>query len=178
MTDFDFTSFRQLDDVESKNVDALLKKLHFPAHLRWRIIRRTSRDNARTPMQWDASENAGFTTGRPWLGVNGNYRRINAAAQKDDPFSVRSYYKSMIELRSLSETLRCGKFKLLAATHSVLVYERSYEGRHAVVLLNFSGRPRRCGWSGQVVIASSGRDVYDGTLQPFEGVILNEGVRS
>lgn len=177
MTNFDFTSMEQLDDVESHNVWAMMGRLHFPKALRWKLMRLTSRDNARTPMQWDASDNAGFTSGTPWLGINGNYRRINVAAQEKDPFSVRSYYKSMIELRSVSETLRYGKFKLLHATRHVVVYERSFEGKHATVLLNFSGRRRRCPWAGQVVIASSGREIYDGILQPFEGVILNEGTR-
>ena len=58
-----------------------------------------SRDNARTPMQWDDSENAGFTTGTPWLKVNPNYREINAAAQTDDPDSVFSFYRRLIALR-------------------------------------------------------------------------------
>ena len=64
------------------------------------MMKTKSRDNARTPMQWDDSENAGFTTGTPWLGVNANYTRINMAAQMNDPDSVRSFYKSMIALRA------------------------------------------------------------------------------
>ncbi len=177
MTNFDYSSIDQLDDVESKNVDALLREKHLPQWLRWKIIRPTSRDNARTPMQWDASANAGFTTGTPWLAVNRNYRRINVEAQRNDPFSVRSYYKEMIRIRSLSQTLRYGSFKLLEATGRLLVYERKYEGRHALVLLNFSARKVRAGYAGQVVIASSGRENYDGVLLPYEGIILNEGVK-
>lgn len=177
MTNFDYAGMEQLDDIESKNVDALLRAKHLPAPMRWQIIRKTSRDNARTPMQWSAEENAGFTTGRPWLPVNRNYREINVAAQQKDPFSVRSYYKDMICLRSISQTLRYGSFKLLDTKDGVLVFERRYEGRHAVVMLNFTAHSRRVPYAGQVVIASTGREIYEGTLLPYEGMILNEGVR-
>ncbi len=178
MTNFDFTALEQLDDVESKNMDALLRSWHLPKWLRWRMIRKSSRDNARTPMQWDASDNAGFTTGTPWLGVNGNYRKINVESQMNDPFSVRSYYKDMIQVRACSETLRYGTFKLLDSKRGLLVYERKFEGRHAIVLLNFRGRKRAVGYAGQVVISSAGREMFDGVLLPYEGVILNEGVRT
>ena len=76
MTNFDFTGMKQIRDVESHNIYRLAKRLHIPAPLRWRMIKATSRDNARTPMQWDNSPNAGFTDGRPWIDVNGNYRSI------------------------------------------------------------------------------------------------------
>ncbi|MEG2677138.1 MAG: alpha-glucosidase [Oscillospiraceae bacterium] len=177
MTNFDFTGMEQLNDVESKNVDTMMKRLHFPHCLRWYLIKKTSRDNARTPMQWDSSENAGFTVGKPWLGINSNYRNINVEAQKKDPFSIRSYYRDMIRIRSLSETLRYGSFKLLESDRSVLVYTRKFEGRHATVMLNFSGRKKRVKYAGQVVISSAGRDSYDGVLMPYEGIILNEGIK-
>ena len=68
-----------------------------------KVVSKYSRDNARTPMQWTGGENAGFTTGMPWLKVNPNYTSINAAAQQDDPDSVRSFYKQLIALRKNPE---------------------------------------------------------------------------
>ena len=68
-----------------------------------KVVSKYSRDNARTPMQWTDGANAGFTTGKPWLKVNPNYTDINAAAQQDDPDSVRSFYKQLIALRKNPE---------------------------------------------------------------------------
>ena len=88
MTDFDFTSMDQIRDVESLNVYRLATRLHIPKSYRWKMILRSGRDNARTPMQWSAGKNAGFSTGTPWLGINGNHTKINVEAQDKDPNSV------------------------------------------------------------------------------------------
>jgi oligo-1,6-glucosidase len=115
MINFDFKSLDEVNDVESRNLDALMRKLHIPGFLRWKWIRASSRDNARTPVQWSGEEGAGFTGGAPWLGINGNYRRINYEAQKGDPDSVLSFYKQLIRARASSELLRRGDFAPLFA---------------------------------------------------------------
>ena len=103
-----------------------------------------SRDNARTPMQWDASENAGFTTGKPWLMVNPNYVTINAAAQVNDPDSVYNYYKQLIALRRnsrWSDIIVYGNYELLAPEDkSVFAYVRNYEGRKLLVVCNMTAK--------------------------------------
>ncbi|MEG2083712.1 MAG: alpha-amylase family glycosyl hydrolase, partial [Oscillospiraceae bacterium] len=177
MTNADFESMDDIKDAESRGADAILQKAHMPAWLRWKMIKSNTRDNARTPFQWSNDTNAGFTAGTPWLRLNGNYKRINLKQQKKDPFSVRNYYKDMICIRSVSDTLKYGKFKLISARGPLVVYERSHEGRHATVLLNFSRHPRRMRYSGQVVVSSAGREAYDGVLQPYEAVILNGGTK-
>ncbi len=174
MTNFDFPRIEHVEDVESKNVWKLMEKLHMSKGLRWKLIKKTSRDNARTPMQWDSSNNAGFTEGRPWLGVNGNYKKINYQKQDKDQLSVLNYYREMIKLRSLSDTLMYGRFNLIRASGGVMVYERTFGGVRATVLLNFTKRKKRADFSGPVVIATSGREMYDGTLYAFEGVILTK----
>ena len=73
------------------------------------IIAQRSRDNGRTPMQWDASANAGFTTGTPWIGIADNYKAINAAAQMDAPDSIRSFYKTLVALRKKMPVISAGK---------------------------------------------------------------------
>ena len=175
MTDFDFTSMAQVRDVESINIHGLLKKLHIPAALRWRIIRATSRDNARTPMQWSGGPGAGFTTGTPWLGINANHRTIHVAAQKKDPQSLRSWYKTLIALRKSSPTLLWGEFELLEATDTLCAYRRVGEGEVLTVVLGCSDSAQTVHYSGELVLSSYGHTAFSGTLQPWEAVILREG---
>lgn len=102
-------------------------------------LKRISRDNARTPMQWDDSKNAGFTTGTPWLKVNANYPEVNAKAQVNDPDSVFSYYKKLIRLRHENEIIVYGDYELLEAeSEETFIYKRTYENEHLMVLCNFT----------------------------------------
>ena len=102
-------------------------------------LKRISRDNARTPMQWDGSKNAGFTTGTPWLKVNSNYPEVNAKAQVNDPDSVFSYYKKLIRLRHENEIIVYGDYELLEAeSEETFIYKRNYENEHLMVLCNFT----------------------------------------
>ncbi|MDR0555149.1 MAG: alpha-glucosidase [Treponema sp.] len=194
MTNFDFTGFDQLDDVETLNLNALMKKIHIPASLRWKWLRESSRDNARTPMQWSAEPGAGFTAGKPWLGINGNYKRINYAAQKDDPGSVLNYYKKLIALRAGSEPLKYGSFKPRyagsGASDGLIVYERELAGEVYTAALNFSRKPvkRRAGMpaalkdllqgegSGKLVLTNAGEEGggKTGAILPWEALILFE----
>jgi oligo-1,6-glucosidase len=102
-------------------------------------LRHKSRDNARTPMQWDASPNAGFTTGEPWLAVNPNYPEINAAAQVDDPDSVFAHYQRLIAFRHGEPAVVHGDFTLLLPEHEELyVFTRAYGGTDLLVVANLS----------------------------------------
>ena len=102
-------------------------------------LKRISRDNARTPMQWDDSKNAGFTTGTPWLKVNSNYPEVNAKAQVNDTDSVFSYYKKLIRLRHENEIIVYGDYELLEAeSEETFIYKRTYENEHLMVLCNFT----------------------------------------
>ena len=175
MTNFDFASMAQVQDVESHNIYKLAKRLHVPSGYRWKMIKTKSRDNARTPVQWDGSAHGGFTTGTPWLGVNANHTRINMAAQTDDPNSIRSHYRRMIALRANSELLRYGTFALVTAKKHLFIYDRDYNGQSCRVLLNFGKTPRKAPCEGRVIISTYGRTDYDGVLQPWEAVIIGRG---
>jgi oligo-1,6-glucosidase len=126
MTNFDFTGIEEVKDIETHNLNRLMKKFFFPAWLRWRWLRLSSRDNARTPFQWDSGPGAGFSSGAPWLGVNRNYRVLNYAAQRDDPASVLSFYKQMIRFRAGNYVLKYGEFHPLCARGPVIAYERRF----------------------------------------------------
>lgn len=88
VTYFDFSEPSQLNDVASLNASRAMEKAGVSPERRWEWIKRTSRDNARTPVQWADAPNAGFTTGKPWLGVNQNFRKINYSRQDKQPDSI------------------------------------------------------------------------------------------
>ena len=139
MRNFDFETMDEIRDVESLNIYGLLSKAHVPARLKWYMIRNVSRDNARTPMQWDDSAFAGFMEGdgSPWLGINRNYKEINVKAQQEDPASVLHYYKKLIRFRKEQEDLLEGDFEFLAGTARYSLYRRG----SLYVLLNHSDAP-------------------------------------
>lgn len=98
-----------------------------------------SRENGRTPMQWDDSENAGFTSGEPWKRINENYKEINVAVQESDPNSVLNHFRRMAQLRNENKVLVYGKYTLIQEDHpTVYAYTREWEGQNWLVLLNFS----------------------------------------
>ena len=114
-------------DIESLNAyKELTTKENIPAETVMGYIKAVGRDNARTPMQWDASENGGFTSGTPWLQVNKNYKTINAAAQVNDPDSVFAYYKKLIALRHTNEVMVNGVYDVLIPDHpQIYAYTRT-----------------------------------------------------
>jgi oligo-1,6-glucosidase len=103
-------------------------------------LRVLSRDNARTPMQWDDTENAGFTNGTPWIAVTPNHRGINAEAEIADDDSVFHHYRRLIELRHTEPAVAHGDFHMLLADHDqVYAFIRDYGTTELLVLANFSG---------------------------------------
>jgi oligo-1,6-glucosidase len=178
MTNFDFTALSQLNDTSAFSVDALMKRFGFPSWLRWGLLRVSSRDNARTPMQWSAGKGAGFTTGMPWLGINANHTRINVEAQQDDSDSVLNYYKRMIALRAGSDPLKYGDFTPLYATEKVIVYSRKLGDEKYTVALNFSKKPSkiRGAIGGSVVISNTDRTAMTATLSPWEAAVVKDSL--
>ncbi len=172
MTNFDFKDFSALKDVESHNMNKLMRRYGIPAGYRWKTIRESSRDNSRTPVQWTAEKGAGFTTGTPWIGINGNHKTINFAAQKEDPDSIYNYYKQMIRFRNEHASIRYGSFRALPPQGEVIAYERAGDGERFTVVLNMSAKPRRTTFAGDVVISNMGRTSFDGNLRPYEAVVL------
>jgi oligo-1,6-glucosidase len=121
-----------------------------------------SRDNARTPVQWDASPGAGFTTGAPWLAVNPNHTEINAAAQVGKPDSVLEHYRRLIELRHTEPVITDGNFELLLPDHpTVWAFLRSGAAAELLIAANLSGEPVTVAvqlqgdWSGAVAVIAS-----------------------
>lgn len=142
MTNYPFTKIEEYDDIEAKNAwkAQVLTGRVKPEEYLWHL-RRTGRDHARTPMQWDDSSNAGFTSARkPWLAVNPNYKEINARRALADPDSTYGYFRKMIGLRKRTPALIYGDFTDLDPQHpSVFAYTRTLGPDKFMVVLNFSG---------------------------------------
>lgn len=177
MTNFDFPDMEKVRDVESINIWNMGKRLHLPYGLRWRMIKTKSRDNARTPMQWDDSINGGFSTGTPWLSVNGNYPRINVKRQEDDPGSVLSYYRQLIAFRNGSRVLQEGDFTELYRKNGVYAYRRACDGEALTVVISLAEGERKNPASGEVVCSNYGRETAPARLAPYEALVLREVVR-
>ena len=132
------------------------------------------RDNARTPMQWDDTENAGFTTGTPWIKVNENYDKINARSQVDDPDSIFSCYRKLVELRKDYPVFVDGKFTLLLEDdENIFAYSRKNEEKTMIVVCNFFDKEipmplaKECG--DMEVLISNYKDTSDmSVLRPYE----------
>lgn len=140
MTNCPFPDISELRDVESLN---LLRQAAESGRMdwAWRGVRSKGRDNARTPMQWDASPNGGFTGGAPWIMVNPNVQEINVAAALRDPDSVLHYYRALLALRRERDVLRYGDFSLLLHEHpQVFAYARTFEGQQIRIYCNFTDR--------------------------------------
>jgi alpha-glucosidase len=142
-----------------------------------------SRDPARTPMQWDNSENAGFTSGRPWLPIDRNFAEKNASAQQQDQRSMLALHKKLIQLRQCEPSLRVGNYVPVYADHQQIAYIRSLPGEKTfLVVLNLSHRPcffrqRATNYSGTIIVSSApeleGTSVKNTiTLSGDEGVVI------
>lgn len=177
MTNFDFPDMEKVRDVESINIWNMGKRLHLPYGLRWRMIKTKSRDNARTPMQWDDSINGGFSAGTPWLSVNGNYPRINVKRQEDDPGSVLSYYRQLIAFRNGSRVLQEGDFTELYRKNGVYAYRRACDGEALTVVISLAEGERKNPASGEVVCSNYGRETAPARLASYEALVLREVVR-
>ena len=137
-----FDKLEDYRDIESLNAYKELTETCGVSHEEMMgYLKRISRDNARTPMQWDDSANAGFTTGTPWIKVNSNYKTVNAKQQTTDPDSVFSYYKELIRLRHENDIIVYGEYELLEPQNEELfIYTRTWNNEQLMVLCNFTDK--------------------------------------
>ena len=179
MTNTVFNSVDDFRDLESINAyRELVESGLFTKEDMFPKIAHKSRDNARTPMQWDASENAGFTTGTPWIAINPNYKKINVADQLKREDSVFHYYKKLIRLRKENEIIVYGKYEiLLPEDDNIFAYTRSLDGKKLLTVCNFSKTEQKFDFSGyekaKVLISNYERDIRENSiLKPYEAVVL------
>lgn len=180
MTNAGFTRLDQYRDVESLNHFQILRDKGMSETGVYAILQAHSRDNSRTPMQWTAGPNGGFTTGEPWISVNPNTASINAEVQVDDPDSIFAYYQSLIRLRKEYEVFAQGDFTPLTPEHpSVLAYQRQWKNTTLLCINNFYRK--ECIWNSpvslegyQVLLSNydNCRPSQSWTLRPYESALL------
>ncbi|ELY6273719.1 alpha-glucosidase [Cronobacter muytjensii] len=150
MTNTRFASLDDFDDVSAHNKARDLREQGMSEKDIVEFLTRAGRDNSRTPMQWDASPYAGFSTHEPWLKVNPNYEMINVESQQHDPHSVLNFYRQMIHLRKREPALIYGRYEPLLDDHEqIYAYGRTLGEERLVVLCNLSGKAAE--WEAQAL---------------------------
>lgn len=169
--DYEIGDYR---DIETLNMYRERLEQGYQKEAIMRSIHAKGRDNARTPMQWDDGRNAGFTTGTPWIRINGNYKEINVRKELEDPASVFRYYQKLIRLRKECPVFAEGSFQLLLEEdEAIFAYLREAGEQRLLVLCNFFGAERTCPlkemWEGkELLICNYAEQDRSGVLRPYE----------
>lgn len=181
MTNIYFDKLEDYRDIESINYfeEFTESGLMTPEHMMKCLMLR-SRDNARTPMQWDDSKQAGFTEGEPWIKVNPNYKKINAAQQLEDPDSVFHYYQKLIRLRKEKDIIVYGEFEpLYREDEQIFAYTRKQDQEKLLTVCNFSDKNAEVEVpeefkGAECLITNLGRKAFEGKiiLNPYEAFVL------
>lgn len=180
MTNVKFPSLEHYRDIETLNMyrEKVTEGGADHSHI-LNAIYAKGRDNARTPMQWDDSPNAGFSEGTPWLSVNPNYKEINVRQALDDPDSIFHYYRQLIALRKQHPIMVYGDYELLLEDHEfIYAYTRTLENEQWLVLLNFCANEQDTGLgsrlaSAQEIVIGNYKDAPEtpGVLRPYEAIV-------
>ena len=181
MTNVPFKSINDYRDVETLNMyKEMVEEKGVDPDDMLKIFHAKSRDNARTPVQWDSSDQAGFTTGTPWIKVNPNYKEINVALALADPNSVFHYYKKLIQLRKENPIMVYGTYNLILASHEeIYAFTRTLDDDRLLVILNFSENTPEFNLPENITYATSdllisnykvdsSDDIHKITLRPYE----------
>lgn len=184
MTDPKFNHIDEYRDVETHNYYKIMKEKGMSEEAIMEIIKAKSRDNSRTPVQWDNSKNAGFTTGTPWINVADNYKTINAQAALEDENSIFYFYQALIKLRKDYEIITTGDYTLLTPDHDqVFAYLRTSGDEKLLVVNNFYGKETTYSYKEELsneevnVLLSNydepSRNLSELSLRPYESIVFH-----
>lgn len=145
MVNIGLPDIEMYEDVSTQNAYHTMRHFGFKHDTVMKIAKYASRDNARTPVQWSAEKNAGFTTAdKPWFYINDNYTEINVEAAEKDENSILHYYRKLLRLRKENPIIIYGDFKMLYKhSKNLFVYERSYEGQKMLVINSFTEKAEK-----------------------------------
>ena len=182
MTNAGFTRLDQYRDVESLNHFQILRDKGLSEESVYNILKIHSRDNSRTPMQWTAGENGGFTTGTPWISVNPNTSRINAASQVEDPDSIFRWYRTLIALRKQYKVISEGRIQMLMPDDdALLAYRRWTDDEELLVVCNLTADTAPVtlpeGWQEARRLLGNYPAANLSALRPYECVVLYRKTR-
>ena len=180
MDNIRFDTIDDYNDVDTRNKYQHLKENGGDLQAFLEGQKQTSRENSRTPFQWNTDKNAGFTTGKPWLKVNPNYKTVNAEEQEKNPNSVLNYFRKLVKIRKENPVLVYGKYTLLDKNNpGVFAYTRELKGKKMLVLLNFS--EKKSPFKIEISLAKSktilnnygGKsEIKNNILRPYEAMII------
>ncbi|CAG9619923.1 alpha,alpha-phosphotrehalase [Sutcliffiella rhizosphaerae] len=186
MTNPGFVKISDYRDVESLNTFKLKKEAGMNEEEILEILRHKSRDNSRTPVQWNENKNAGFTSGTPWIGVARNYPEINAENALNNPNSVFYHYKKLIQLRKEYDVITHGDFTLIAGDHQeIFAYTRNMENEKLLVISNYYGENTNFhlpididtdGYVANILLSNyedSPLDYKEISLRPYESIVYH-----
>ena len=180
MTNIHLASIDQYLDVASKNIYRMFHR-HEPEEKRMHRIHVSSRDSARTPMQWTGGPHAGFSAVTPWFFLNHNYHRINVEREEKDGDSILNFYRACLKLRKENEALLWGSYREYDPRHPhIYMYERAYRGQRVLVVVSFSHLPQPCDLPGDWHSAATRPLLCNypnprlGLLRPYEAQILTK----
>ncbi|MED3623927.1 alpha,alpha-phosphotrehalase [Bacillus thermocopriae] len=184
MTNPNFDSIEKYRDVESLNMFHILKQKGLEEKEIIEILKQKSRDNSRTPVQWDSSKNAGFTTGTPWIDIADNYKEINAEKALQDPDSIFYHYQKLIQLRKEYDVITEGNYELLLEdSNDIFAYVRTYGTEKLLVINNFYGKETKAvlpsslnldEWKSEMLISNyndSSELRKELLLRPYESIV-------
>jgi oligo-1,6-glucosidase len=177
MTNAGFTKIKDYRDVQTLNEYKHQESIGADMKKYLKLIAFESRDNGRTPFQWDSSPNGGFTTGTPWIQVNKNYKTINAAEEEKDPNSVLNYFRKVVKLRKDNLVLVYGKYTLLDKQNpDTYSYTRELDGKKLLVLLNFKSKIAATHTGidmskAKILLGNYDHPSKNGILKPYESVV-------
>ena len=177
MTNIGTHDMSKVKDISAHNVYNLLRKLKIPHKLALKLVDNNNRDNARTPMQWSAAKNAGFTSGEPWLMVNPNHDKINVEQNLSDENSIYHFYKKIIALKKEIPALCYGDFISLVTNGNIMAFLRAFGNEEYTIILNMSKKRQKNPLfvRGEVIITNyESVNSYEGKLwlEPFEGALI------
>jgi oligo-1,6-glucosidase len=174
MTNFDFTQMDQFKDTESKRIYEIGRKLRIPKKYLFKMIKTSSRDNARTPMQWDTSD--GFSQAVPWLAINPNQKDINVKSQMMQEKSVLKYYKKMINVRKENKPLVEGTISFIKTPKGVLGFERTYQDKKLLVVINLTNKVKKMALHRSQILINNYETVLKHKLMPYQALIIGGGL--
>lgn len=186
MTNPKFERIEEYRDVETLNMYKILLEQGKTEAEVLEILKCKSRDNSRTPMQWDDSPHAGFTTGTPWIHVAPNFKEINVKKALEDPTSIFYHYKRLIELRKNYDIITTGNYQLLLEDHpQIFAYVRNGDGEKLLVVANFFGGQTEFvlpneldinGYTSRILLSNyndSSEHVQEIMLRPYEAIVYH-----
>ncbi len=168
-----FKSINDFNDIESHNwYKILIEERGKSPEEALHIIQNRSRDNGRIPMQWNSSENAGFTSGLPWLKVSSQYKEVNFEKDKSSEKSIFNWYKTLIDLRKNNEAFKSGTIFFNNSEEGVISYNREYNNEIYSVIINMEDSIKNINKISGKILLNNYNDFYQGELKPYQALLI------